>query len=282
MTKQHGSTAKQLADRLREDLRKVLEDVRQLELDPRTRSIIGEELQRSAATLNGLIAQLDPIQRPGTVFDPGNPRTVGYFVALAMTAQDKKSLQDLSNFYGAGIYALYYHGEFPSYKLISSTETPIYVGMAVQGASQATKPEAQGQPLAKRLAEHRKNIQRAATTLRVEDFYYRALVVQSGWEDPAEDYLIRLFRPLWNRETAILYGFGKHGDSSQTRRNRRSPWDTLHAGRKWAQGGDQLDAMTLEQIVEKVETHLAGTPVFKSFQDVLFAFLANLKQQPSS
>lgn len=271
--------AKQIAKRLRDDLQRVLEDIRQLELNSKGRSLVGEELQRSAASLNALIAELDPVERPASVFDPGNPRTIGYFVALAMTAQDKKALSDLKEFYGSGIYALYYHGAFKPYQLISSTETPIYVGMAVQGALDKTKPEAQGRPLAKRLAEHRKNIQRASTTLQVEDFCYRALVVQSGWEAPAEDYLIRLFRPLWNRETAILYGFGKHGDSSQTRKNRRSPWDTLHAGRKWAEGDDQLDAMTIEEIVKNVETHLVATTVYKSFQHVLNAFLSSLKQR---
>lgn len=32
----------------------------------------------------------------------------------------------------------------------------------------------------------------------------------------------------------VCYGFGKHGDSAGTRKNERSPWDTIHPGRPWA------------------------------------------------
>ena len=74
------------------------------------------------------------------------------------------------------------------------------------------------------------------------------LVVQSGWETAAEDYLIRLFRPIWNKETKILYGLGKHGDSAETRTNKRSLWDTLHPARVWA-------APTLEDARSPAEIH---------------------------
>jgi hypothetical protein len=69
----------------------------------------------------------------------------------------------------------------------------------------------QGERLAARLNDHRKNIGKAVSTLNVDDFQARFLVVQSGWETAAEDYLIHLFRPIWNSEVDILYGLGKHG-----------------------------------------------------------------------
>ncbi len=72
----------------------------------------------------------------------------------------------------------------------------------------------QGERLSNRLSDHRRNIIKAATTLRLEDIEYRALVVQSGWQDAAERYLIDLFKPIWNKEVGILYGFGKHGGRS--------------------------------------------------------------------
>jgi hypothetical protein len=270
--------AQYLVDKLRENLDRVLGDVRELELTARSRSILTEELQRSAAALNGLLAEIDPIERPSAVFDPGNPRTVGFFVALAMTAQPRKPLADLSSFYGAGIYALYYTGKFGAYQPLSSTETPIYVGMALHGAIDKDNPSVKGTPLALRLNEHRKNIQRAAETLDLADFSYRALVVQSGWEGPAEDYLIKMFHPLWNRETKILYGFGKHGDSSETRKNKRSPWDTLHSGRKWADGDHQLDAKSPDEIVKAVAAHFKKVQIFKTFDDILKSFIFGLRQ----
>lgn len=87
----------------------------------------------------------------------------------------------------------------------------------------------QGAKLCGRLSDHRKNIDKATSTLNLTDFEFRSLVVQSGWETAAEDYLIHLFSPIWNSETNILYGLGKHGDSATTRANKRSPWDTAQA-----------------------------------------------------
>ena len=37
--------------------------------------------------------------------------------------------------------------------------------------------------------------------------------VQSHWQGAAEGYLINLFRPVWNNETDVCYGLGKHGDA---------------------------------------------------------------------
>jgi hypothetical protein len=59
---------------------------------------------------------------------------------------------------------------------------------------------ATGSPIASTITE---NIAKATTTLRLEDFEYRALVVQSGWQTPAEDYLIHRFKPIWNSEVRI-------------------------------------------------------------------------------
>lgn len=80
----------------------------------------------------------------------------------------------------------------------------------------------QGDRLASRLLnDHRRNILKATTTLRLDDFDYRVLVVQTGWQASAEDFLIHLFKPIWNNEIGICYGFGKHGDRPETRVNLR-------------------------------------------------------------
>ena len=77
----------------------------------------------------------------------------------------------------------------------------------------------------------------------------------------------------------MLYGFGKRGDSSETRKNKRSPWDTLHSGRKWAEGDHQLDAMSAEKILESVASHFIRANVYKTFEDVLQAFISSLRQR---
>jgi Eco29kI restriction endonuclease len=145
------------------------------------------------------------------------------------------------------------------YAQISCSETPIYVGQASPAKANARAPMEQGDRLARRLDDHRRNIAKATSTLSIDDFECRMLVVQSGWETAAEDYLIDLFKPIWNNETNILYGLGKHGDDADTRANKRSPWDTLHPGREWAAKTTQ-DARTPQQIQTDLRQHFQGRP----------------------
>jgi len=260
------------------DLEQLLGAARSPELTPEDRSLMSEEVRKSVAALNGFIAELHTIDRPLAVFDPGNPYTVGYFVALALSAQPRRPLWAIGEFYGTGVYALYYKGQFGPYQPISGTDTPIYVGMAVPEPTDRTDVSAMGTSLAVRLGEHKKKIRRAKETLNIDDFEYRALVVQSGWEGPAESHLIRMFRPIWNKEMKILQGFGKHGDSITTRANKRSPWDTLHAGRNWAGGEGQTDKKTLAQIERELRAHFEKTIVYRSFENVFASFVSGLKQ----
>ena len=121
-------------------------------------------------------------------------------------------------------------------------------------------------------------IGRARGSLNLADFTFRSLVVQSGWETAAEDYLIHLFRPVWNSQTIILYGLGKHGDAAETRSNKRSPWDTVHPGREWAADPRLPDAKTLKQIRGELDTHFASHPVFNDLDSVLASFIEELRQ----
>ncbi len=137
----------------------------------------------------------------------------------------------------------------------------------------------QGKGLANRLInDHRKNIAKASSTLRLEDFEYRALVVQTGWQTSAEDYLIHLFKPIWNNEVGICFGFGKHGDDSATRANLRSPWDTLHPGRDWAHRDPAIkDARAEGRITEEITQHLKKYPPFDSIEQILRVFLEEIR-----
>ena len=179
--------------------------------------------------------------------------------------------------YGSGVYAIYYRGPFPLYAKIACTETPVYVGQAAPADRNARTATDQGPRLSARLNEHRKNIVKAASTLDIEDFDYRSLVVQSGWETAAEDYLIHLFQPLWNSETDILYGLGKHGDAPTTRANKRSPWDTVHPGRKWAVDTTE-DAKTSDEIEQEVGKHFETCGVYTDLDAVLASFIEELRQ----
>ena len=125
----------------------------------------------------------------------------------------------------------------------------------------ASTPEEQGEKLWQRISmDHLKSIGRA-TNLNLEDFDCRYLVVKSAWQKTAEDYLIDLFKPIWNNEMKICFGFGKHGDSSETRNNSRSPWDTLHPGRPWAGTVATRDnRQSALEIQQKVLEHFTRHP----------------------
>ena len=154
----------------------------------------------------------------------------------------------------------------------------MYVGKADPALGSAKTPVQQGERLAGRLRDHRRNINKV-DNLDIDDFTCRALVVQSGWQTAAESYLINLFKPIWNKEIGLIYGFRKHGDAASTRSNKCAPWDTLHPGRGWA-GADKLeDAKTLDQIETEVFNHLSTVTVFDDLEVVLEAFVTELRQR---
>lgn len=260
---------------LRSNLERLSEQAQVGELTAPRRRNLQREIQSALEGLNKLLIAIDPIAQPSAVFDPSNPKIVGRFVSLALVAQERRPLAGVAPAYGAGVYAIYYKGPFPAYGPISGTETPIYVGQASPQISNARDPVEQGAKLTGRLSEHRKNIAKATSTLSLDDFEYRALVVQSGWETAAEDYLIHLFHPVWNKEVKILFGFGKHGDAAETRANKRSPWDTFHEARAWA---TTENAKTPEQIEAELVAHFAKHPPFRGIQKLLDSFLEELRQ----
>ena len=195
------------------------------------------------------------------------------FFAFSFTNLEKRALGSLVGcpFYGAGVYAIYYHGTAEkAYVPLSCTETPIYVGKADPRNPQAETVEEQGQALYRRLKEHCTNM--AMTNLPLTDFYYRAAPIQTGMQGAVEDFMIRLFRPIWNKEVKICFGIGKHGDSASTRANKRSPWDTMHPGRKWA-ADTKSDQMSREQIEALIADHFKKHPLVAD-KDRLFKLLS--------
>ena len=254
-----------------EELREILVEA---ELTGPSRKRLLASIADMRDELENLTREIDPVSLPEAFFDPTEPRLIGHFVALALIAQDRLPLSELGKFYGAGVYAIYYTGAADIYAPIANTETPIYVGKADPGRDAKTVVE-QGTKLADRLGEHRRNIEKVEG-IEIGDFECRALAVQSGYQAAAEAHLIRLFTPIWNNETKILYGLGKHGDAATTRKNNKSPWDTIHPGRAWADGNPE--AKSAEEIQEEVSGHFRSTRIFTATEDVFAAFADGIRR----
>lgn len=268
-----------IAGRLQADLAELIEAAQAAPPSSTARKKLDAELRALASRVDTFLRDLDPVRQPRFMLDPGNPAVVGRFIALAMISQPRASLEEVEAFYGSGVYALYYNGPFVAYAPISGSETPIYVGKADPQSDTAKLPIEQGDRLFGRLRDHRRSIRNVAETLAIGDFEYRSLVVQSGWQGAAEDYLIHLFNPVWNNETDLCYGIGKHGDDPRTRSNLRSPWDTLHPGRDWAwRDPDMADARPSERILADLEQHFRAVPIYRDLDQVLREFVEELRQ----
>ncbi|SFV15415.1 Eco29kI family restriction endonuclease [Pseudoduganella namucuonensis] len=245
--------------------------------DPRAAKKIRHGLEHASSHLSKVAESLDPVLRPDSIFDPADPNTAGRVVALTLVAQERHSLARIPDFYGAGVYAIYYKGDFAPYAALRGREHPIYVGKADPDNPAAKDAVRQGTKLSARLNEHARSILKARTTLDIEDFECRFLIVQTGFQKSAEDYLINFFKPIWNSETKICFGLGKHGDSSETRVNKRSPWDTMHPGREWADSTAE-NQKPLQLIIDQIDAHLARHPPYADIHEIFDRFMGDMKQ----
>jgi hypothetical protein len=174
-----------------------------------------------------------------TPFNPLDKRNLGESVAGALLKQALGPLPASKRFLGAGIYAIYYTGNFKAYRNVAEQnrngrfEQPIYVGKAVPpgarkgGFGLNTAP---GPALFKRLNEHASSIA-SAENLKIADFFCRYLVSDDIWIPLGESLLIESFQPLWN---VLIEGFGIHTPGAGRKKQVRSKWDTLHPGRALA------------------------------------------------
>jgi len=195
------------------------------------------------------------------VFNPLDYRVLGRSIAGALDSSQSHVMPPASRFFGVGVYALYYIGEFQPYRPLvekntSSLTVPIYVGKAVPegariGGSATAKPA-----LCDRLQLHAKSISEASSTLRLEDFRYRFLVVEPAFVPLGEVVLLKAHRPLWN---SWLYGFGSNPAGRGRGKTRKSLWDTLHPGRVRAAGFG--DVWNREELMGQVERYLRGEQV---------------------
>jgi hypothetical protein len=231
--------------------------------------------------------RLDAVRDPVGMLDPGNPDTVGRLVVIALLAQDPVPLREISPTYGSGVYALYYRGEHPAYAEITGSTIPIYVGKADPDLPTASTPRKQGVRLFGRLADHRGAIQEVEKyaiakglpyPLRVDDFDCRRLVCATNAQLVAERHLIEICKPAWNHESKICFGISKHGDSSETRRNNKSPWDVLHPGRDWALTSPVRTNMTPETVTASLAAHFGKYVQGRDRESVMEIILDSFRQ----
>ncbi len=197
-------------------------------------------------------------------YNPLDKTNLGASVAEALLGRRPAPLGELRSFDGAGIYAIYYTGDFAAYASLSKRnqgdrfEAPIYVGKAVpQGARkgggglEASSTKA----LFKRLGEHAESVR--ATKLSPVDFQCRYLVVDDIWIPLGESLLIAKFAPIWN---SIIDGFGNHDPGSGKYKGMRPRWDVLHPGRAWAKKCAERPE-SAENIISEVKEYLRSTPI---------------------
>ncbi|MFC4257409.1 Eco29kI family restriction endonuclease [Marinobacter lacisalsi] len=196
-------------------------------------------------------------------FNPLDKRHLGESVGQAMLRQPVVSMKNLDRFSGAGIYAIYYKGDFPAYEMIAERNrrgtfsAPIYVGKAVpKGARKGGSLEsAPGSVLYSRLMQHKRSIEEARN-LDIADFDCRFLIVDDIWIPLGESLLIAKFDPLWNK---LIDGFGNHDPGKGRHAGLRPRWDVLHPGREWAERCKTRDE-TAEQIVGEARDYLRNNP----------------------
>ena len=196
-------------------------------------------------------------------FNPLDKKNLGASVAEAMLSGPVHPLGDLPEFKGAGIYAIYYSGDFSPYSEISKrngdgqARAPIYVGKAVPaGARKGIEAGSStgGKSLFNRLSEHAESI-RAVTNLKIEDFSCRFLVVDDIWIPLGESLLIARYSPVWN---SLIDGFGNHDPGKGRYGGMRPRWDVFHPGRAWAaKCADRQESA--EDIARDVETYLRNS-----------------------
>lgn len=209
-------------------------------------------------------------QRYGSVaITLGRADGIAKFFAFSFATLDPVPFSRLEEhpFWGSGVSAIYYRGKSEAaYAPISRTETPIYVGKADPKDAFAETLEDQGQMLFKRLREHARNI--THTELSLDDFHCRAATIQSGMQAAVEEFMIQLFRPIWNKSVGVCHGLGKHGDSATTRQNKRSPWDTMHPGRRWARA-TLANQAERHEIEARIEAHFSKYPPIRDKAQLL-------------
>lgn len=196
-------------------------------------------------------------------FNPLEKRVLGAAIAEVLLTTPVYPLSTSFPLRGPGVYAIYYTGSgFAPYAPLAQKNAdghvvwPIYVGQALpSGGRRGIEIANHDAALRDRLSKHRRSISAAVGDLRVEDFYYRALVMDDAFIRLAETSLLALYKPIWNN---FVDGFGNNAPGGKREESKRSRWDTLHGGR--AQAAVHVDrGETRDQLMAEITQELVST-----------------------
>jgi hypothetical protein len=198
----------------------------------------------------------------GVPYNPLDKMNLGRSVADALLLSPVSPLTQTADLVGAGVYAIYYVGNFIPYVPVAEKnrnavfEQPIYVGKAVpKGARKGglAFDASKGKALRDRLRQHAASIEET-NNLDLAGFYFRSLIVDDIWIPLGENMMIEQFKPVWNR---VIDGFGNKDPGMRRAAQYRSPWDVLHPGRQFAEklasGGT-----TSEMLTTRLQEYFAG------------------------
>jgi hypothetical protein len=201
----------------------------------------------------------------GVPYNPLDKTNLGRSVAEALLLCPVATLAETADLIGAGVYAIYYTGDFEPYRPVADQnrnevfEQPIYVGKAVpKGARKGglAFDASKGRALRDRLRQHATSIDQA-NNLQLADFHFRSLMVDDIWIPLGENMMIEQFKPIWN---LVIDGFGNKDPGARRATQYRSPWDVLHPGRQFAQkladGG-----ITAQALITRLQQYFAGQAV---------------------
>lgn len=201
-------------------------------------------------------------------YNPLDKLNLARSIELELLVRPPVALSATDKITGAGIYVIYYVGDFPAYAPIAAANVgdafkrPIYVGKAIPKGGRkggiSKDAASKGHALADRIRQHAASIDESSN-LNLDDFLVRHLVVDDIWIPLGENMLIETFRPVWNR---AIDGFGNKDPGRRRATQYKSPWDVLHPGRKFA---EKLADSALEVgfLNKRVDDYLAGRPLEK-------------------
>lgn len=200
-------------------------------------------------------------------YNPLDKPNIAKSIELELLGRETLALSAVADIKGAGVYAIYYTGNFAPYSPIATQnqswdfKQPIYIGKAIPKGGRKgglSADASQGKALADRLGQHAASIAQARN-LEIDHFHVRHLVVDDVWIPLGENMLIETFKPVWNR---AIDGFGNKDPGNRRKNQFRSPWDVIHPGRQFA---DKLadSPVTVEFLEQRVADYFAGRPLAK-------------------
>jgi Eco29kI restriction endonuclease len=198
-------------------------------------------------------------------YNPLDKTNLGRSVAEALLMRPIAPLNETAELIGAGVYAIYYTGEFEPYRPVAEKNRnngfgqPIYVGKAVpKGARKGglAFDASKGRALRDRLRQHAASIDQA-NNLALADFHFRSLIVDDIWIPLGENMMIEQFKPIWN---LVIDGFGNKDPGTRRATQYRSPWDVLHPGRQFAEKLADGGATT-QALITRLQEYFAGQAI---------------------